>query len=87
MRTMRREKGWLAIKVDLEKVYDRLRWSFLLKTLHLIGLGDQLCSLIMQCVTSYSFQVCFNRERTESFRPQRGLRQDDPLFPYFLCYA
>ena len=28
MRTKRSGKGWLAIKVDLEKVYDMLKWKF-----------------------------------------------------------
>ena len=31
------DKGWMAIKIDLEKVYDRLKWSFVKENLEDIG--------------------------------------------------
>lgn len=37
MRIMKGRKGFMAIKVDLEKAYDRLSWDFLLETLKLLG--------------------------------------------------
>ena len=33
MRWMKGKRGVMAIKVDLEKAYDRLRWSFIRDTL------------------------------------------------------
>ena len=42
------KKGLMAIKFDLEKVYDRLNWSFIFDTLQQIGLLIHLSRLIME---------------------------------------
>lgn len=33
MRNMKKKKGFMAIKIDLEKAYDRINWHFLLSCL------------------------------------------------------
>lgn len=47
MQIHKRDKGWIAMKMDIEEAYDRLSWAFLLDTMHLIGLNEHMCSLIM----------------------------------------
>ncbi|GMJ08752.1 hypothetical protein HRI_004544400 [Hibiscus trionum] len=87
MRSKKGKAGWFAIKVDLEKAYDRLEWSFIDDTLVDIGILVHLRHLIMSCVSSVSTQIFWNGSPTTSFRPSRGIRQGDPLSPYLfiLC--
>lgn len=54
MKLCRGKKGYIAVKIDLEKANDRLRWKFLHETLYLAGLPNSLVVLIMQCVSSTS---------------------------------
>lgn len=44
-------KGGMVIKLDLEKTYDRMEWSFVQNTLIDAGLLSSLIRVIMNCVT------------------------------------
>ena len=66
--------GNMAIKIDLEKAYDKLEWSFIRDTLHRANILSRLIDIIMSCVTSVSTSILFNGGYLEEFRPSRGIR-------------
>ena len=45
-------RGFMAIKINLEKTYDRIEWSFIREMLTLFNFPENLIKLIMNCVTS-----------------------------------
>ena len=52
--------GYMEIKVDLEKAYDKLEWSFIQETLLKANLHRGLVDLIMNCVSSTTISMLFN---------------------------
>ena len=83
--TMTLKKGktrFMAIKINLEKAYDRLEWHFIRDVLELYRLPPTLIKLILSCVSSSSISILLNGGQLEPFQPSSGIRQEDPLSPY-----
>lgn len=81
------KNGLMTVKIDLEKAYDRVSWSFIRDTLRDFGFSDKWIRLIMFCLESSKMAMLWNGEKLDSFKSQRGLRKGDPLSPYLfvLC--
>lgn len=51
-RKMKGNIGWMALMLDINKVYDKVKWDFLEATLIKLGFEDKLTKLFMACMTS-----------------------------------
>ena len=80
-------KGGMVIKIDLEKAFDWMEWSFIRVVLEHFHFPPPLIKIIMDCISSSSISIPLNGGMLKSFRPSRALRQGDPFSPYIfiLC--
>ena len=62
--------GYAAVKLDMSKSYDRVEWIFLEKMMQRLGFHENWVSLIMECVTTVSYQVKVSGNLENSY--QRG---------------
>ena len=77
----RRHKPCMVFKVDYERAYDFVSWSFLSYMMKRLGFCPRWICWIEGCLKSASVSVLVNGSPTKEFIPQRGLRQGDPLAP------
>ncbi|KAA3481478.1 Retrovirus-related Pol polyprotein LINE-1 [Gossypium australe] len=87
MRYNRKRRKWMAVKLDLEKAYDRVSWDFINASLIAAEIPLFLRNVIMSAISSSTMQVLWNGVPTQKFQPNRGIRQGCPLSPYLfvLC--
>jgi len=83
-KNLKTKAAWVAIKLDMEKTYDRIEWDFILKYRQEMGFHPTWNSWIKECISSVSYSMMVNDEPHGLFTLTGGIRQGDPLFPY-LC--
>ncbi|KAF7812457.1 reverse transcriptase [Senna tora] len=72
----------VAIKMDINKAYDRLEWDFLQEVLLKLGFCEDWVKRIMGCVCLVNFDFQLSGKTVAALKPGRCVRQGDPLSPY-----
>ncbi|XP_072090535.1 secreted RxLR effector protein 78-like [Arachis hypogaea] len=78
----RRKEEAAIIKLEFQKAYDRVKWSFVDIVLEKMGFGRRWRAWVMECVTTSSMSVLINGSPSKPFKMEQGLRQGDPLSPF-----
>ena len=81
------KKGFMAIKLDISKAYDRVEWGFLDETMRQMGFPPRWRQLMMMCVTTVNYSIWVNGKPCGHIQPSRGLKKRDLIAPYLflLC--
>ncbi|GJU32048.1 putative RNA-directed DNA polymerase, eukaryota, reverse transcriptase zinc-binding domain protein [Tanacetum coccineum] len=78
----KKNKKLMIFKVDFEKAFDSVNWSYLDYVLLHMGFANKWRSWIRSCLFSARTSIMVNGSPTLEFSPGRGLRQGDPLSPF-----
>ena len=74
--------GYMVVKLDMSKAYDRVEWIFLERVMRKLGFNERWINLMMVCVKTIPYSVLVNGEPKGLIQPTRGIRQGDPLSPF-----
>lgn len=81
------KKGYMVVKLDLQKAYDKMEWSFVLQSMELLGIPPNLISIIQSCLSTINMCINWYGRHSNNFSTSCGLRQGDPLSPYLFVIA
>ena len=71
----------VILKLDFEKAYDNVRWTFIREVLAKKCFPDKWIEWVMLALEGGRVAINLNGELGEFFRSYKGLRQGGPLSP------
>ena len=71
----------MVLKLDLEKSFDKVNWTYLRLILLQIGVPLEGVNWIMGCVSTVKFAIMVNGTPSSFFTAMHGIRKGCPLSP------
>ena len=68
------ETGYMTLKLDMSKTYDKVEWVFLENPMRKMGFCERWIGLIMTYVKSITYSIQVNGEPKGMITPTRGIR-------------
>ena len=84
---MNRDISGILVAIDFKKAFDSLNFNFLLRVLHAFNFGPSFIQWVRVLYNKASSCVMSNGFTSGPFSLSRGVRQGDPLSPYFFLLA
>ncbi|MCO5599940.1 hypothetical protein L7F22_054047 [Adiantum nelumboides] len=75
------------VKVDFDKAYDRLEWSFILESMEIMGFGPKMINFVRTLLGNAQARVALNNSLSDPFGLSRSVRQGCPLAPLLFAIA
>jgi len=76
-----KKRNGVIFKIDFEKAYDKVKWSFLQQTLRMKGFSQKWCEWVQSFTQGGNVNIKVNDQLRSYFQTKKGLRQGDPMSP------
>ena len=64
----------MALKLDISKAYDKVRWDFLYDVLDTVGFNEKVLNLIRTMVSTVQYNILLNGSPWGNLEARKGLR-------------
>ncbi|MCO5609666.1 hypothetical protein L7F22_063896 [Adiantum nelumboides] len=68
-------QDFVFVKVDFDKAYDILEWSFVLESMEIMGFGPKMINYVKTLLGNAQARVALNNSLSDPFGLSRSIRQ------------